>query len=174
MKRQDLEHIIRAAGSIVDEKELVVIGSQAVLGKYPSAPEVLLASMEADIYPLESPEKSDLIDGSIGEMSPFHEQFGYFAHGIGPETAVLPRGWKERLIPVSNENTGGITGLCLHPVDIAASKLVAGRERDFSFVRDLLIHGLITGQEIRAILGEYPSEQAGLVERRLASCLPEQ
>ncbi len=174
MKRQDLEHIIRAAGSIVDEKVLVVIGSQAVLGKYPLAPEALLVSMEADIYPPDAPDKSDLIDGSIGEMSPFHEQFGYFAHGIGPETAVLPRGWKERLIPVSNENTGGITGLCLHPVDIAASKLVAGRERDFAFVRGLLEHDLITGQEIRAILGEYPSEQAGLVERRLASCLPEQ
>lgn len=171
MKRQDLEHIIRAAGSIVNEIKLVVIGSQAILGKHPLAPEDLLVSMEADIYPLDAPEKSDLIDGSIGELSPFHEQFGYFAHGIGPETAVLPDAWKERLIPISNENTGGVTGLCLHPVDIAASKLVAGRERDISFVRGLLQHGLLNEQDIRAILDEYPTEQATVVEHRLASCL---
>jgi hypothetical protein len=171
MRRQDLEHIIRAAGAIADEQELVIIGSQALLGTYPSAPDELLVSMEADIYPLNAPEKSDLIDGSIGELSPFHEEFGYFAHGIGPETAVLARGWKKRLIPVSNENTGGITGLCLHPVDIAASKLMAGREMDYSFVRGLLEHALVSAQEIRAILDEYPPEQASTVEARLVRCL---
>jgi hypothetical protein len=47
----------------------------------------LLTSQEADIYPLGDPAKSDLIDGTIGELSPFHETFGYYAHGVGPETA---------------------------------------------------------------------------------------
>ncbi len=28
--------------------------------------------MEADVYPKNHPERSDLIDGSIGELSPFH------------------------------------------------------------------------------------------------------
>ena len=52
MRRSDLEHLIRAAGDISGEQQLVVIGSQAVLGQFPDAPVALLASMEADLYPL--------------------------------------------------------------------------------------------------------------------------
>ena len=52
MRRSDLEHLIRAAGRIAGEHELVIIGSQAVLGQFPDAPVVLLRSMEADLYTL--------------------------------------------------------------------------------------------------------------------------
>ena len=41
MKRTELEHIIREAGAITDQTELVVIGFQAILGQYPDAPIVL-------------------------------------------------------------------------------------------------------------------------------------
>ncbi len=75
MKRIDLEHIIRAAGSITQDDEIIIIGSQAVLGQYPHATEALLRSMEADIYPKNKHQLSDLIDGSIGELSPFHQTF---------------------------------------------------------------------------------------------------
>jgi hypothetical protein len=82
MTRSELEHLLRAAGSIADDKEIVVIGSQSVLGQFPNAPVVLLASMEADIFPLNRPERADLVDGSIGEGSRFHESFGYYAQGV--------------------------------------------------------------------------------------------
>ncbi|MBE7504139.1 MAG: hypothetical protein HS113_28405 [Verrucomicrobiales bacterium] len=92
MKRADLEHTIRAAGNIADAPRLVIIGSQAILGSFPDAPTELTASAEADTYPFDAPEKADLIDGSIGEKSPFHETFGYYAHGVGPDTAMLRHG----------------------------------------------------------------------------------
>ena len=91
MRRIDLEHIIRAAAEIADDSEIIVIGSQAILGSFPNAPEILLISMEADIYPKNRPERSDLIDGSIGELSPFHDLYGYYAHGVDETTATLPR-----------------------------------------------------------------------------------
>ena len=47
MKRADLEHIIRAAAEIADDPEIVVIGSQAILGSFPDAPPEVLVSMEA-------------------------------------------------------------------------------------------------------------------------------
>ena len=47
MTRADLEHIIRAAGTIADVDDVVVIGSQAVLGEFPDAPAELLVSNEA-------------------------------------------------------------------------------------------------------------------------------
>lgn len=39
MKLEQLEHIIRAAAVIADDDELIIIGSQAILGAYPQAPE---------------------------------------------------------------------------------------------------------------------------------------
>ncbi|MBP6339001.1 MAG: hypothetical protein KA375_15490, partial [Vitreoscilla sp.] len=98
MKRKELEHIIRAAAAITDQYEIVVVGSQSILGAVPNAPEALLQSMEADIYPMHRPDLADLIDGAIGELSPFEERFGYYAQGVGPETATLPMGWESRLI----------------------------------------------------------------------------
>lgn len=140
MKRSELEHLIRAAGSIANDPEIVVIGSQSILGQFPDAPAALLVSAEADLFPRNRPELADLIDGSIGEGSPFHELYGYYAQGVGEQTATLPHGWRDRLINVHNPNTVGITGLCLEVHDLAISKYVAGREKDLEFTRELAKH----------------------------------
>jgi hypothetical protein len=99
MLRKQLEHIIRAASTITDDNELIIVGSQAVLGQFPDAPPELLISDEADVYPKNRPERWELIDGSIGELSTFHDTFGYYAQGVQEGVAVLPSGWKERLVP---------------------------------------------------------------------------
>jgi hypothetical protein len=138
MNRAALEHILRAAAAVANERELVVIGSQAVLGQFPDAPEALLVSIEADVFPRHAPDKSLLIDGAIGELSTFHQSFGYYAHGVDDTTATLPSGWEDRLVPIHNENTAGATGWCLEVHDLAISKLVAGREKDLAFLRVLL------------------------------------
>jgi len=150
MNRAALEHILRAAAAIANEHDLMVIGSQAVLGQFPEAPAALLASIEADVYPRYAPAKSNLIDGAIGELSAFHQTFGYYAHGVDETTATLPAGWSERLVPICNENTGGATGWCLEAHDLAASKLVAGRPRDLDFVTVLVRERMVD----RAVLRE--------------------
>lgn len=154
MNRNQLEHIIRASCGNADTDAVVIVGSQALLGRFPDAPERLLASMEADVFPLEKPGDAILIDGAIGEKSIFHETFGYYAHGVGPETAVLPAGWRERLVPVCNENTRGNTGWCLDPGDLAVSKLVAGREKDLDWLQCLLDYRLVPAEVIRQRLSE--------------------
>jgi hypothetical protein len=155
MTRGALEHLLRAAAAITDERHFVVIGSQAVLGQFPQAPEALLVSIEADLYPRDAVEKSDLIDGAIGELSDFHGTFGYYAHGVDDTTAVLPAGWEARLVPLHNENTGGATGWCLEVHDLASSKLVASRDRDRQFLRVLLREQLVDpavlGQRLSAL-----------------------
>lgn len=135
MTRAQLEHVIRAAATIADDDEIVVIGSQAILGQFPNAAGVLTVSNEADVYPRNRPERADLIDGSIGEGSPFHDTFGYYAQGVGPTTAVLPGGWEQRLVRVQNANTRGSAGLCLEIHDLLLAKSVAGREKDIRFCR---------------------------------------
>ena len=165
MHRQQLEHIIRASAGITGASEFVIVGSQAVLGQFPQAPAELLVSIEADVFTLRDPADSDLIDGSIGEGSPFHQTFGYYAHGVSFETAVLPPGWQERLVRVHNENTGGGTGLCLEIHDLAVSKLVAGREKDVDFLNGLLRHGLVRVPVIQERLA-----QTALPPDHLATC----
>lgn len=144
MNRAALEHIVRASAAVSNEQEIVVIGSQAVLGQFPNAPAALLVSIEADVFPRYVPAKSDLIDGAIGELSKFHEEFGYYAHGIDETTATLPSGWADRLVPIQNENTGGAIGWCLDVHDLALSKLVAGREKDLDFVGVLMREQMVT------------------------------
>ena len=169
MKRSELEHLIRAAGSIANDSEIVVIGSQAILGQFPDAPSALLVSAEADLFPLHHPELADLIDGSIGEGSHFHELFGYYAQGVGERTAVLPKGWRQRLVRIENANTRGVVGLCLEVHDLAVAKHVAGREKDLEFTRELARHRMTESKTLLARLKdtEVPAEVRKIVEARI-------
>lgn len=166
MQRFELEHIIRASGDIAQDDEIVIIGSQSILGQFPDAPIRLLASMEADVYPKNNPELADKVDGAIGEGSSFHELHGYYAQGVGPETAVLPSSWNERVVVVKNENTNGIAGLCLEVHDLAISKLVAGRTKDIEFIQALIRHEMIRKNVMLARLGEIELQES---ERRRIS-----
>jgi hypothetical protein len=169
MNRAELEHVIRAASGITGQKDLVIIGSQAILAQFPEAPVALLGSMEVDIYPRQRPDLSIQIDGAIGERSLFHETFGYYAHGVDKTTATLPSGWQERLVALHNENTGGATGWCLEVHDLAASKLVAGRQKDLDYVRQLLHENMAVPQTLtkRVEALPLPPERRDLVRDRL-------
>ncbi len=105
--------------------------------------------MEADVYPRNQPELAAVVEGSIGEGSFFHEQFGYYAQGVSEKTAVLPAGWQQRLVSVKNDNTGGVEGLCLEVHDLAISKYVAGRDKDLAFTRDLARHAMTRRATLR-------------------------
>ena len=169
MKRDELEHVLRAAGAITGVSTWVIIGSQAILGALPDAPEDLLVSQEVDVYAPDDEAASDLVDGSIGEKSPFHESFGYYGHGVGPETAILPSRWRERAVAIQSPSTGGVTGICPAPSDLAISKIAAWREKDREFVRALLRHGIVTLADLRARLSELEPEMAQRIEARLRS-----
>ena len=100
--------------------------------------------MEADITTLDDDERrSDLIDGNIGEGSRFHETFGYYAQGVSLRDAILPSGWRDRLVVLESERTRPGRGWCLDPYDCVASKLAAGRAKDYEFATALVKAGLI-------------------------------
>jgi len=163
MKRSDLEHILRASKGVTGETEFIVIGSQAILGSFPDAPRILRESLEADLYPRFKPELSELIEGSLGELSQFHQTHGYRADGVSPNTATLPKGWEGRLIRLANENTGGAIGWCLEPHDLAFSKLAARREKDMTFVSALLHFKMVRAARLNTLIQNV--EDAALRER---------
>lgn len=156
MRRKELEHLIRAAAAITDQYEIMVVGSQSILGAVPDAPASLLQSMEADMYPLHRPDLADLIDGAIGELSPFEDRFGYYAQGVGPETAILPTGWETRVVKIQNQNTDLRIGYCLEPHDLAASKLAAGRDKDWIFVDTMLREHIVAADTVLERISALP------------------
>ena len=58
-------------------------------------------------------------------------------------TVILPTGWQERLQKLSNEGGETIANVA-EIYDIAVSKLIAGREKDYVFLRELILSDHIT------------------------------
>lgn len=148
MRREQLEHILRAAADVTHESEFVIVGAASLLGTIPDPPPELALTFEADLYPANRPDLSDELNGNIGELSMFHDLHRIYAHGVGPTTAVLPTGWENRLVRLSGPGTNGAVGLCLEVNDLAVSKLVAGRPKDLEFVQALLRHRLLQVQAV--------------------------
>jgi hypothetical protein len=163
MTREQLEHAIRAACDVAEDTEIWIFGSQAILGTYPDAPESLRRSVECDVEPKNRPDRVDVIDGVLGELSLFHRTHGFYVHGVSLETAQLPDGWKDRTVKIQNQNTRGFAGYCVEAHDLAASKLAASRERDRAFVRILLVGDLLDPQtlieRIRALPVARPQQE---------------
>ena len=167
MKRSDLEHLLRAAASIAGVTDLVVIGSQAILGTYPEweLPHEATRSVEADIavdaelarldVAADETDLADRIDGAIGEGSLFHQTHGYYAQGVETSTAALTAGWRDRLVPVICEQATPIAvGWCLERHDLWVSKAAAGREKDGEFCRALAQADLVDEQTCTARISE--------------------
>lgn len=175
MKREHLEHIIRASGKIINEKEFYVIGSQSILGQYPNAPEGLLVSNEADIICKLDPEKSDKIEGAIGELSHFHDTYGYYAQGVGFETAKLPEGWENRCFAIKNENTDGNTAYCLELHDTCISKFVADRPKDLDYIKECIRTNLVKKDILieRLHMTVISDTQREFIEIKINSYYPE-
>ena len=153
MKRAEFEHAVRAAGAVLGVNELLIIGSQALHASVDSElPPEASRSIEVEVAaPHHDPDGrvADLIDGSIGEASMFHATFGYYAQGVVKATAVLPAGWRKRLVRFETPGTNGVVAWCLEPHDLWVSKAIAGRPKDLEFCRALVERSLVTGRRLR-------------------------
>jgi len=174
MNRAAFEHAIRAAGAVLGANEVLVIGSQALHASVPGRlPPEALRSVEVDVAAVRGDPDgalADLIDGSIGEASMFHETFGYYAQGVVESTAVLPAGWRKRLVRYERPGTAGVVAWCLDVHDLWISKAIAARPKDAEFCDALVRRGLVEPAVLRKRLGRVPDLEARLrqaVESRI-------
>ena len=162
-----LQHAIRAACDIAGDTELWVFGSQAILSEFPDAPDSLRTSIEVDVQPKNRTDRTIYIDGALGELSLFHQTHGFYVHGVSIDTARLPEDWEKRVIRVVDEiQTRGMTGLCVEVHDLAASKIVAFREKDRNFIRTLIIEELIDHKLLAERIQILPVE-TDIIDNRL-------
>jgi hypothetical protein len=158
MKKREIDHVLRAAGRITGEKQFIIIGSQSLHGKYPDLPDDIVKSVEVDLLASKKPGRTEWL-GAIGVYSPFHESFGYYADPVDDKTAILPKGWKGRLVNLSAGDTDGVKGLCLEPHDLAIAKYAASREKGLIFTRELARRGLLSEARLLALLEQTPVDE---------------
>jgi hypothetical protein len=159
MKKRELDHVLRAAGRITGEKQFIIVGSQALHGKYPDLADDIVKSAEVDLLAAKSPKRTEWLN-AIGVYSQFHETFGYYADPVDEKTATLPRGWKARLVQLPAGETEGVKALCLEPHDLAIAKYVAFRAKDLVFTRELVRRGIVSEERLLSLL-----EQTQIDER---------
>jgi hypothetical protein len=155
MKKHQLDHVLRAAGRITGEKQFIVMGSQSLHGKHPDLPDDILASAEAHLIAKNVRTRTEWLN-AIGQDSPFHEEFGYYADPIEERTAILPKGWKGRLVHLPPGDTEGVQGLCLDPHDLAIAKYAARRDKDLVFNRELVRRGIVKRARLLELLSSTP------------------
>jgi hypothetical protein len=178
MRRDQLEHAIRAACQIIGRPEVIVLGSQAILGTFREDELPVRATMsgEVDILPIadsneETERLADRIEGVAGEFSPFEQLHGFRIDGVDLTTSALPEGWRDRLVKVQNANTAEpagqlqFTGWCLDKEDLCVAKLCALREKDQNFVSELLKAGLVDSGAIATRLATVPGRYRPNAER---------
>lgn len=151
MKKQQVDHVLRAAGRITGEKQFIIIGTQSLHGKHPDMADDIVRSAEVDLIAKRDASRTEWLN-VIGQDSSFHQQFGYYADAVDETTATLPRGWKGRLVNLPSGDTGGVVGLCLDPHDLAIAKYVACREKDVVFTRELARRGIVSNDRLLALL----------------------
>ena len=178
MRRDQLEHAIRTACQIAGLTEVIIVGSQAILGTYHERqlPVFATRSLEIDVLPIADDagtiaRLADEIEGAAGELSPFAQTHGFWIDGVDLSTSVLAEGWRARLVKVQNANTAAPSGQpqyigwCLDKEDLCVAKLCALREKDENFVEALLYAGLVDPVVIDARLDGLPAQYRAAATR---------
>ncbi len=94
MRRDQLEHAIRTACQIAGLTEVIIVGSQAILGTYTEdqLPFYATRSVEIDVLPIadntgEIARLADEIEGAAGEFSPFEQLHGFSIDAVDLQTS---------------------------------------------------------------------------------------
>lgn len=159
LSRANIDHLLRAAASICNVSRLVLVGSGAVIATARHIPARMMLTKEVDLYIDGDDALTDQIAGSIGEGSPFHNHFGYYADSVGPNTAVLPLRWRSRCV-IHKVAGHDVEAVCPSSNDIAVAKMCAFREKDVAWLREALQSGIAKTATMQAYVQEGMPDNA--------------
>jgi hypothetical protein len=119
VRREDFRDAVRRAAAIIGDRDLVVVGSQSVHGSFNMA----------------------VLDDGVLTAS-------MELDGVEVRTSALPEGWVDRLVPFAlDDNPDAVIAWCLEPHDLVVAKAIAGREKDWLFIRKAVAAGLVDPAE---------------------------
>ncbi len=172
MRREKIEHILRAAGRVTNRKRFVLIGSAAVVAWREVVPVEMAISRDIDLFAYDVADVeqvSEQLDGSLGQASQFDQTFGYYCDGVGSQTAIMPVDWEGRAKEFTSDDTEGVVALVPEPNDIALSKLCAWRPKDIEWLRVALSNFVVDAGSMRSRLAQMPKRAGDIavLEERL-------
>lgn len=147
MRRTQFQNLLQEAGRLVGRAEFVVLESQSVHAVTDAAPEEVILSRECDVLLDEEDAAAALLRERLGPESAWSAEHGLYLDLVPPRLPLLVEGWSDRLVPI---DANGVTGRCLEVHDLIASKLGAGRLKDYEFVAALHARRLFDLPTLRA------------------------
>lgn len=159
MRKKSVDHILRAAAEVTGQKRFVLVGSAAVIVRLKHVPLNMMDTAEIDIYAPEADDvefASEQIDGSIGQGSLFHNNFGYYGDGVSPATAKMPFDWQKRAIEYAGTECPGVIAVVPEEHDVALAKLVAWREKDQDWLTEGVKAGVLSLNVMASRLDRMP------------------
>lgn len=135
MNLEALQHVIRAAQALAEDKVIIVLGSASLLAHFPelgNPGEPLATTYDADILVDPFDElTSVMLHEALGEDRAYYRIHGYHADVLRESILdTLPVGWRDRLSIVP----GTDFAFALDPHDLAAVKLLVGRPKDIELI----------------------------------------
>ncbi|MEP3665805.1 MAG: hypothetical protein ABJN42_03615 [Roseibium sp.] len=171
MSMDSIAHVLRAAHQISGANKFTLMGSHALLLEFSDESDIptnMLRSQAHTIWPEDHPELTDLIRGTLGRKTPFHQHFGYYADFLDPGSAILPLDWADRKITRDDPALFGgaiVTGPEIH--DLALAKICVYRESEFTWVDMGINAGIIDPQELCDRIMEVPESREFPAQKRL-------
>lgn len=146
-----LQHLIRAADALAEDRSFLVLGSASLLASFPKLGEAsspLASTYDADLCPVPFDELTgQMLDEALGENRSYFRRHGYHADILRDSILeTLPQGWRDRLVPVPECPKA----FALEPTDLAAVKLLVGRPKDLVLVKHLHVIGLLDAAELQS------------------------
>lgn len=156
MNREHIQRLLGEAAKLTNHRDYVIIGSLSVLGAVATPPDMMVHSIDIDLYLKNDPGRTAEIASHLGLGSDFEQSHGYFADVVSPMLPTLPEGWQQRLVRLEFEN--GVTGWFLDPNDAAISKYVRAEPRDREWIGAGLDAGILSAAVIEYRMRETSME----------------
>ncbi len=153
MNRTRLERLLIALSQITRDRELVMIGSQAVHAVTHSVPDEVLISRECDVLLDDQDPVVVMIDEQLGRDSLYAAESFVHIDTVSSTFPFLPDGWEQRLVPFG---PAAPHLRCLEIHDLVLSKLAAGRLKDYELIAVLLDRKLADLTTVRERIAAVP------------------
>ncbi len=159
-----LQHVVQAATALADDCRVVVLGSASLLVSFPRLGDAgmpLETTFDADLCPEPADELvGRMLERALGEDGPFRERHGYHIDVLRTSIfETLPDGWRGRVIPVPD----CLSAVALDPHDLAATKLLVGRQKDLALLQQLVSLGLLDADTTQARLSLIRRDEKQIV-----------
>lgn len=153
MKRALLDELLREVERITGDRDLVMIGSQAIHAVLSDVPAEVVISRECDLLLDEGDSTVAAIDASLGPDSERAAELLVHVDTVSSSFPFLAPGWEQRLVPFG---PAAPHVRCLEIHDLVLSKLAAGRLKDYELVAVLLDRGLADLAAVRGRIAGIP------------------